>query len=154
MKVPILTTSVVVAVAAVIGWFAIEPQVHVSVSVGPQPALAVHEHLPPTVLTENEVKSVLAEAGWADGDISDALAVTHCESAWHPHAFHPHDGQYNSYGLFQLNGWWATDFVNPSFNNGVKLDLDQVYDPAYNAEYALAIWKNSGWEAWGCKVVL
>lgn len=102
-------------------------------------------------LTENEVIAVLRAAGWAEGAIPDALAVSFCESRWSPYA---HNG--GNAGLFQLNitsgattrGSWFAYWGLPE---------DGWSDPVTNAtaarltyEYSLA--RNGyGWSPWSCK---
>lgn len=101
----------------------------------------------PHSLTEEEIRAILLEAGWAKNDIEDALCVSWKESWWTVKAHRVKDGLYDSLGLFQINLWWAdkSRFMNPKFP---EFDASQAFEPVYNAWYALRIFREYGWEEW------
>ena len=103
----------------------------------------------PASLSEQEMRGILAETGWAEKDVSDALCITWHESHWQPDAINENTDGSEDLGIFQINSWWATAAVSADFPAG-KLDRAQVFDPHYNAIYALAILKYGGlgWHSW------
>lgn len=92
--------------------------------------------LPTGKLSEQEMRDVLALAGWSGDDIPRALSVTHCESNWNPDS----DSNPPYVGLFQIDaGFWFPKFGLP---------VQQAYDPVMNATVARWIFAQSGWSPW------
>ena len=105
-----------------------------------------------TGLSEPEINAVLALEGWAEEDIPVARCITWHESNWHVSAHSLTDPGSGSYGLFQINSWWATG-AEPSWDKGQspelgRFNLDRAFEPFYNARYALNIFRASGWAPW------
>lgn len=97
-------------------------------------------------LSEAEMRAVLKEAGWPDALISEALAVTWCESKWSPYAS---GDSGRSMGLFQVNlqTWFRYAGEDP----------ERWADPVINARVALATYGYDlgrgyrPWTQWSCK---
>ena len=104
------------------------------------------------VLSGAELNSVLALEGWAQEDIAIARCIAWHESAWHVDAHSLTDPGSGSYGLFQINSWWATG-AEPGWDKDQvpalgRFNLDNALEPFYNARYALNIFRVSGWSPW------
>ena len=102
---------------------------------------------PPGALSKTAVTAVLTEAGWPATRIAHALCITWHESKWDPVTHNTHDPGLGSYGLFQIEAWWASTAVAVDF--GPRFDLSQAFDPAYNARFALRVFEREGWRVWG-----
>ena len=75
---------------------------------------------------------------WPPDERPTAAAVCMAESGGNPGARNHRPGIEDSRGLWQVN-WLA----HPRY------DGEALYDPGYNAQAALDIWRGSGWQAWG-----
>ena len=97
-------------------------------------------------LTEAEMRALLAEAGWPESLIPQALAVSWCESKWSPGAI---GDSGRSVGLFQVNA--ATWFPYAGE------DASQWADPLVNARVAWRTYQYDigrgyeSWRQWSCK---
>lgn len=94
------------------------------------------------MLTEDEVRAAIIEAGWPADQVDRALCIAFHESGYNAWAVGDRDlvpDNGPSYGLFQINVHAHPDF-----------DLDQWYDPLYNAAYALKVytWADDSFEPW------
>lgn len=100
-------------------------------------------------LTEAEVRAVLVAAGWPEGLIPQALAVSFCESRWSPYAA---GDSGRSMGLFQVNlgTWFPYAGEDPAM----------WADPVVNARVAWATYNydisrgQAPWKQWSCGSVL
>ena len=129
----------VVTPVSVTAW--LEAGLVASVQATPPPAA------PNGALSKETVTAILTEAGWPDARIDDALCITWHESKWIPTVHNTHDPGLGSYGLFQIEAWWASDAVADDF--GPTFDLARAFDPLYNARFALRIYEREGWRVWG-----
>ena len=96
-------------------------------------------------LTEAQIASVAAKAGFTGNDLKIAVAVAKAESGGNANA---HNGNAatgdDSYGLWQINYYGSLkDSRTKAFGPGPGL-----LDPQKNANAAYQIFKQSGWGAW------
>ena len=92
-------------------------------------------------LSELELRALLAEAGWSEALIPEALAVIHCESRGDPAAVSPTE----DYGLLQLNALTWTAFFG--FESPTAF-----LEPLVNLRAALVIYeRGGGWGPWVCQ---
>lgn len=97
-------------------------------------------------LTRDEMFAVLRDTGWPEGIISEALAVSWCESKWSPYAS---GDSGRSRGLFQLNvaTWFSYAGADPEL----------WADPLTNARVAWLTYQYdlgrgyAPWTQWTCK---
>lgn len=89
-----------------------------------------------TTLNGVQVAAAAYDAGFAGNDLYIALAVSHAESGWRTDA-RLFTSREDSRGLFQIN-----TFAHPD------ADVNQLYDPGYNARYAYRLRGRSGWTPW------
>ena len=88
------------------------------------------------VMTKDDVRSALVEAGWPSNVVDQALCIVEHESGFDNWAvgdrnLAPDAGP--SYGLFQIDAAYHTDF-----------DLRTWWDPVANARYARKLWEWNG----------
>jgi hypothetical protein len=91
-----------------------------------------------TILTEAQTLKYVKEAGFKGQLANTMVCIARHESALNPKAVnHNKDGS-KDYGLFQINGrFW-----------GKVCDIDKLFDPAYNAQCAMIVYKQQGLTAW------
>ncbi len=97
------------------------------------------------MIAEDRVREILRAAGWPEQERERALRIAYLESRWNPRAINKDDPSGGSYGLFQINGWWTR---YGEVEIGEALDERMALRPLYNAQYALRIWRKSGWRPW------
>ena len=107
---------------------------------------------PPTAalsgaLSKAAVTDAIKAGGWPDALLAHALCITWHESSWIPTAHDINDPGRGSYGLFQIEAWWASDAVAASF--GPRFDLTRAFEPVYNSTFAYRVYKSEGWHVWG-----
>lgn len=78
------------------------------------------------------------DAGFPDGELVTAVAVSFAESGWNENATHRNNNGSVDYGLWQIN----------SIHNFPELTSGAWRDPAVNAHLAYQVWKGAGWNAW------
>ena len=96
----------------------------------------------PVILSHAQALEVLHRAGWAQEDMDDGVCVMRHESSLNRRAHNSDDPGQGSFGLFQINSWWAhfADIAKiPRF------DLSRAFDAVYNASYGLRIFRLDGW---------
>ena len=98
----------------------------------PTPTPPVHAQ---TVEVCETVRCWLADAGWPDELIPEAMRVVQCESTNRPWVT---GDSSRSLGLFQL--WYG------HFRAG-----EDWSDPRVNAAVALRVYQREGWRPWTCK---
>ena len=99
-------------------------------------------------LSEYEARHVLSAAGWSQELHEDAIAVMRCESSLMPRKVG--DGG-NSIGLFQIQ-WEPSGWVGwKSYPRMKHLRNKNILQPLANAQAALVIYQNFGWEPWTCQ---
>ena len=96
-------------------------------------------------IAEARLREILRAAGWPAEELDNALTISYHESRWNPRAVNEDDPSGGSYGLFQINGWWQ---YYGDQEIGQRLDPVRACKPLYNAQYALKIWRKSGWRVW------
>ena len=100
-----------------------------------------------THLSHDEATDILVAAGWPRDQIDNALCVIEHESGFDPNCTYDNTNGTVDRGLFQINSIWVSD-DDPVWEVVGPLDLKRVFDPRYNAEYALAIFERWGWNLW------
>jgi hypothetical protein len=91
-------------------------------------------------LSFKEMQTLLAATAWPAAVRSEALAVSGCESSWHPAA----TGGHGEIGLFQIHPVHAWRFTEQF---GAAADPS---DPHQNAAVARQLWGEEGWAPWSC----
>ena len=91
--------------------------------------------------------------GWPSDQLGMLVAIAQRESRCQPDAFNPKDPNGGSYGVMQINGFWAkktTAYPKGYLQTmGVLTDVTDLYDRETNLRAALAIYRYSnGWRAW------
>jgi hypothetical protein len=94
----------------------------------------------PAQLNAEQMVEVLMLAGWPEHLWGQASAIAWCESTWQPGAVGDNG---DSLGLFQ---------IQPQFHNH-RINGDW-FDPVANAEAALHLYREQGWDPWSCARVL
>ena len=126
-------------------------------------ALEPDAPLPPTtVITTtttplngcDAVYSMARHIGWPVDQLGMLVAVAQRESRCQADAFNAKDPNGGSYGIMQVNGFWAkktTAYPNGYLQTmGVLTQVEQLFDLETNLRAALAIYQYSnGWRAWG-----
>ena len=92
--------------------------------------------------------------GWPSDQLGMLVAIAMRESRCQPDAFNPSDPNGGSYGVMQVNGFWAqkTTAYSKGYlqTMGVLTHVDELFDRETNLRAALAIYRYSnGWRAWG-----
>ena len=92
--------------------------------------------------------------GWPSDQLGMLVAIAMRESRCQPDAFNPKDPNGGSYGVMQVNGFWAqktTAYPKGYLQTmGVLTHVDELFDRETNLRAALAIYRYSnGWRAWG-----
>ena len=92
--------------------------------------------------------------GWPSDQLGMLVAIAMRESRCQPDAFNPKDPNGGSYGVMQVNGFWAqktTAYPKGYLQTmGVLTHVDELFDRKTNLRAALAIYRYSnGWRAWG-----
>jgi hypothetical protein len=92
--------------------------------------------------------------GWPSDQLGMLVAIAMRESRCQPDAFNPKDPNGGSYGVMQVNGFWAqktTAYPKGYLQTmGVLTRVDELFDRETNLRAALAIYRYSnGWRAWG-----
>ena len=92
--------------------------------------------------------------GWPSDQLGMLIAIAMRESRCQPDAFNPKDPNGGSYGVMQVNGFWAqktTAYPKGYLQTmGVLTHVDELFDRKTNLRAALAIYRYSnGWRAWG-----
>ena len=92
--------------------------------------------------------------GWPSDQLGMLVAIAMRESRCQPDAFNPSDPNGGSYGVMQVNGFWAqktTAYPKGYLQTmGVLTHVDELFDRETNLRAALAIYRYSnGWRAWG-----
>ena len=82
--------------------------------------------------------------------VASAMRESRCQ----PDAFNPKDPNGGSYGVMQVNGFWAqktTAYPKGYLQTmGVLTHVDELFNRETNLRAALAIYRYSnGWRAWG-----
>ena len=98
-------------------------------------------------LSKVAVTDAIKAGGWPDALLAHALCITWYESSWVTTAHDVNDPGLGSYGLFQIEAWWASSAVAASF--GPRFDLTRAFEPVYNATFAYRIYESEGWHVWG-----
>ena len=91
--------------------------------------------------------------GWPVDQLGMLVAIAQRESRCQPDAFNPKDPNGGSYGVMQINGFWAkktTAYPKGYLQTmGVLTDVTDLFDRETNLRAALAIYRYSnGWRAW------
>ena len=91
--------------------------------------------------------------GWPVDQLGMLVAIAQRESRCQPDAFNPKDPNGGSYGVMQVNGFWAkktTAYPKGYLQTmGVLTDVTDLFDRETNLRAALAIYQYSnGWRAW------
>jgi len=94
-----------------------------------------------TTLSAAQIAGYARRAGFAGNDLNIAIAVAEAESGGRVGAYNPGGpgDVENSCGLWQINV-----LAHGQYDRNKLLN-----DAAYNAMAAFAVWKSSGWNAWG-----
>jgi len=99
-------------------------------------------------LTEQEAKTILHISGWPMEIHEQALQVMACESSLISNRVGDNG---NSIGLFQIQ-WTPSTWIGwRSYPQIRYLKNRNIIEPVINAQAALVIYKNFGWEPWTCK---
>ena len=136
--------SAVVSPVTVTRW--LEAALVASVPAAPPAAQLAAPAVASAPLSKAAVTAAIKAGGWPDALIKHALCITWHESSWIPTAHDTDDPGQGSYGLFQIEAWWASTAVAVSF--GPRFDLTQAFDPDYNASFAYRIYQSEGWHVW------
>ena len=91
--------------------------------------------------------------GWPSDQLGMLVAIAQRESRCQPDAFNPKDPNGGSYGVMQVNGFWAkktTAYPKGYLQTmGILTDVNELFDRETNLRAALAIYRYSnGWRAW------
>ena len=91
--------------------------------------------------------------GWPSDQLGMVVAIAQRESRCQPDAFNPKDPNGGSYGVMQVNGFWAkktTAYPKGYLQTmGILTDVNELFDRETNLRAALAIYRYSkGWRAW------
>ena len=91
--------------------------------------------------------------GWPSDQLGMLVAIAQRESRCQPDAYNPKDPNGGSYGVMQVNGFWAkktTAYPKGYLQTmGVLTDVTDLFDRETNLRAALAIYRYSnGWRAW------
>lgn len=86
-------------------------------------------------LSRTGMIALLRSTGWPASEWETALRVTWCESNWRPAA----TGKLSEASIFQIHPvhFWRFDGRDP-------------WDPVYNSQVALDLWRTFGWGIWSC----
>lgn len=92
-----------------------------------------------TKYTLPQIQQILRQAGWPENLIAKAAALVIYESNGWNRAYNG-CGE-DSYGWFQVYRRYWPEF-EPNYTNG------RIFDPLYNAQCGLIIYRRQGWQAW------
>ena len=100
------------------------------------------------------VYNMAKHVGWPESELTQLVAIAYRESRCQPDAFNAKDPNGGSYGVMQVNGFWAqktTAYPKGYLQTmGVLTHVDELFDRETNLRAALAIYRYSnGWRAWG-----
>jgi len=105
-----------------------------------------------TIADCSDVVSLATSLGWPASELDTLRRVANAESACKPWAHNPNDPHTGSYGLMQINGFWClpntywpTGWLQA---HGLVSTCDDLYSATANLQAALAIWHQTGWQAW------
>jgi hypothetical protein len=105
-----------------------------------------------TIAGCDDVVSLAASLGWPASELDTLRRVANAESRCMPWAHNASDPNGGSYGIMQINGFWCipntywpTGWLQA---HGLASSCDDLYSATANLQAALAIWHNSGWQAW------
>ena len=100
----------------------------------------------------DDVVSLAASVGWPASELDTLRRVAKAESACKPWAHNVTDPNGGSYGIMQINGFWCIPNTYWPIGwlqaQGIVSTCDDLYSATANLQAALAIWQNSGWQAW------
>ena len=125
-----------------------------------QPLEALQGNLDPAVTTTtittiancDDVISLATSLGWPVSELETLRRVANAESACMTWAHNVNDANGGSYGLMQINGFWCLPNkywpIGWLQQQGIVSTCDDLYSATANLQAALAIWQNSGWQAW------
>ena len=91
-------------------------------------------------LTQDQVRAILAQAGFSGQLLEEALVISYCESTWNAGIANTAntEGPYGSHGLFQI---WYGNFAGYGYDPSLR------YDPLVNSIVAYNIRQQEG--RWG-----
>ena len=105
-----------------------------------------------TIAGCGDVVGLAASLGWPVGELDTLRRVANAESRCMSWAHNANDPNGGSYGIMQINGFWCipnrywpTGWLQA---HGIVSTCDDLYSATANLQAALAIWHNSGWQAW------
>jgi hypothetical protein len=82
----------------------------------------------------NEYRHLIEKYDW---NINTMLFILECESSGNPLAVGDRNTPHHSYGLLQIRNL-------PERN----LNIEDLFDPEYNVNYAYQLWQKQGYRAW------
>jgi hypothetical protein len=100
----------------------------------------------------SDVVSLAASLGWPASELDTLRRIANAESSCKPWAHNATDPHTGSYGLMQINGFWClpntywpTGWLQAQ---GFVATCDDLFSATANLQAALAIWQQTGWQAW------
>jgi hypothetical protein len=105
-----------------------------------------------TIASCGDVVSLAASLGWPVSELDTLRRVANAESSCQPWAHNATDPHTGSYGLMQINGFWCqpnTEWPTGWLQaQGLVSSCNDLYSATANLQAALAIWQETGWQAW------
>jgi hypothetical protein len=105
-----------------------------------------------TIANCDDVVSLAGSLGWPASELDTLRRVANAESRCMPWAHNAADPNGGSYGIMQINGFWCIPTTHWPIGwlqqQGIVSSCDDLYSATANLQAALAIWHNSGWQAW------
>ena len=105
-----------------------------------------------TVTGCNDVVALGASLGWPQTELQTLGRISYAESACLPFAHNVYDPHGGSYGLMQINGYWCLPNrywpIGWLQEKGTVAGCDDLFSATANLQAALAIWQETGWQAW------
>jgi hypothetical protein len=120
------------------------------------PALPVAVPVTTTTVTTiancGDVVRLGAALGWPETELATLRTIANAESRCSPWAHNYEDPHGGSYGLLQINGFWCLPNANWPIGwlqeKGIVSNCDDLYSATANLLAGLAIWHETGWQAW------
>ncbi len=105
-----------------------------------------------TIADCSDVVSLATSLGWPATELKTLRRIADAESACKPWAHNVTDPNGGSYGIMQINGFWCLPNTYWPIGwlqaQGLASSCNDLYSATANLQAALAIWRNSGWQAW------
>lgn len=122
----------------------------------PTPALPVAVPVTTTTITTiancGDVVRLGASLGWPETELQTLRTIAYAESRCNPWGHNYSDPHGGSYGILQINGYWCLPNsywpIGWLQEKGIVSNCDDLFSATANLAAGLAIWRETGWQAW------